>query len=315
MEKILVIGAGGQLGTELVIQLRKKFGRDQVIATDIRELTGELAEGPCDILNIMEADEYRAMLKKHDITQVYHLAAVLSAKGESDPLFAWKLNMDSLLTVLESGREQVKKIYWPSSIAVFGPDTPADYTPQNTIMNPSTVYGISKLAGERWCEYYHQKYGVDVRSIRYPGLIGYKAKPGGGTTDYAVDVFWQAVEGNDFECFLEKDSKLPMMYMEDAIRGTIELMERDAAEVTVRSSYNFAGISFTPEELFAEIASYYPEMKFTFNPDFRQKIADSWPNSIDDSQARKDWGWELEYDLKRMTETMIKGLKSRLVAQ
>ncbi len=315
MEKILIIGAGGQLGTELVIQLRKKFGTERVIATDIRELTGELAEGPCEILNIMEAEEYKALLKKHQITQVYHLAAVLSAKGESDPMFAWKLNMESLLTVLESGREQVKKIYWPSSIAVFGPDTPMDNTPQDTIMNPSTVYGISKLAGERWCEYYFQKYGVDVRSIRYPGLIGYKAKPGGGTTDYAVDVFWQAVEGNDFECFLEKGTKLPMMYMEDAIRGTIELMEVDAETVKVRSSYNFSGISFSPEELFKEVSAHFPEMKFSYKPDFRQKIADSWPNSIDDSRAQKDWGWKIEYDLKRMTEVMVRGLKSRLVAQ
>ncbi len=315
MEKILIIGAGGQLGTELVIQLRKKFGTERVIATDIRELTGELAEGPCEILNIMEAEEYKILLKKHQITQVYHLAAVLSAKGESDPMFAWKLNMESLLTVLESGREQVKKIYWPSSIAVFGPDTPMDNTPQDTIMNPSTVYGISKLAGERWCEYYFQKYGVDVRSIRYPGLIGYKAKPGGGTTDYAVDVFWQAVEGNDFECFLEKGTKLPMMYMEDAIRGTIELMEADAEKVNVRSSYNFSGISFSPEELFEEVGKHFPDMKFSYKPDFRQKIANSWPNSIDDSRAQKDWGWRIEYDLKRMTEVMVHGLKSRLVAQ
>lgn len=313
MDKILVIGAGGQLGTELVLKLRESYGTDNVLATDIRDLTGELAEGPHEKLNILEADQYASILKRHGITQVYHLAAVLSAKGESDPLFAWKLNMESLLTVLESGRDQIKKIYWPSSIAVFGPDTPADNTPQNTIMNPSTVYGISKLAGERWCEYYFQKYGVDVRTIRYPGLIGYKAKPGGGTTDYAVDVFWKAVEGENFECFLKPDTRLPMMYMEDAIRGTLELMESPSENIKVRSSYNFSGISFTPEELFREVAKQFPEMEFSYAPDFRQKIADSWPNSIDDSAAQSDWNWKPEFDLSKMTSEMIAGLKSHLV--
>ncbi len=313
MDKILVIGAGGQLGTELVLKLRESYGTDNVLATDIRDLAGELAEGPHEKLNILEVDQYTSILKRHGITQVYHLAAVLSAKGESDPLFAWKLNMESLLTVLESGRDQIKKIYWPSSIAVFGPDTPADNTPQNTIMNPSTVYGISKLAGERWCEYYFQKYGVDVRSIRYPGLIGYKAKPGGGTTDYAVDVFWKAVEGENFECFLKPDTRLPMMYMEDAIRGTLELMESPSENIKVRSSYNFSGISFTPEELFREVAKQFPEMEFSYSPDFRQKIADSWPNSIDDSAAQTDWNWKPEFDLSKMTSEMIAGLKSQLV--
>ena len=313
MDKILVIGAGGQLGTELVVKLREAYGTDHVIATDIREMTGQLTEGPTEKLNILDPEEYLALINKHGISQVYHLAAVLSAKGENDPLFAWKLNMDSLLTVLESGKDRVKKIYWPSSIAVFGPDTPADHTPQKTIMNPTTVYGISKLAGERWCEYYHQKYNVDVRSIRYPGLVGYKAMPGGGTTDYAVDVFRKAIDGENFECFLKADTALPMMYMEDAIRGTIQLMETEAERINIRTSYNFSGISFTPEELFSVMANYFPGMTFSYAPDFRQEIADTWPNSIDDSAARDDWNWVPEYDLKRMTEKMIAGLKSELV--
>lgn len=313
MEKILVIGACGQLGTELVVKLREVFGTSNVIASDIREGSDELMDGPFEILNIMNPAAYAQILKKHHISQVYHLAAVLSAKGEQDPHFAWKLNMESLLTVLESGREQVKKIYWPSSIAVFGPDTPRDNTPQNTIMNPSTVYGISKLAGERWCEYYFQKYGVDVRSIRYPGLIGYKAKPGGGTTDYAVDIYWKAVEGQDFECFLKPDTALPMMYMDDAVRGTIELMEAPKEQVKIRSSYNLAGMTFTPEEVYEAVKLHYPDFKISYKPDFRQGIADSWPNSIDDSAARADWNWQPEFDLQKMTSAMIAGLKAELI--
>ena len=313
MDKVLVIGAGGQLGTELVIRLREKYGTDQVIASDIRKVTGKLADGPFEELNILDVQQYHQILKKHHINQVYHLAAVLSAKGEQNPLFAWKLNMDSLLTVLESGRDQVRQIYWPSSIAVFGPDTPKNMTPQKTVMSPTTVYGISKLAGEKWCEYYFRKFGVDVRSLRYPGLIGYKAKPGGGTTDYAVDVFWRAMEGAPYECFLKRDTQLPMMYMDDAIRGTLELMEAHSSDVKIRTSYNFGGISFTPEELFAELGARFEHMQFSYNPDFRQQIADSWPNSIDDSLARSDWHWQPEFDLKKLTSTMINGLKSRLI--
>ncbi len=313
MKKILVIGACGQLGTELVVKLRAVFGTGNVIASDIREGAGELMDGPFEILNILEPDAYRAVLKKHAITDVYHLAAVLSAKGEQDPHFAWKLNMESLLTVLESGKEQVKKIYWPSSIAVFGPDTPRDHTPQHTIMNPSTVYGISKLAGERWCEYYFQKYGVDVRSIRYPGLIGYKAKPGGGTTDYAVDIYYKAVEGQDFSCFLKPDTALPMMYMDDAVRATIDLMEADEAKVKTRSSYNLAGISFTPDEVYKAVKKHYPDFKITYAPDFRQAIADSWPKSIDDSYARNEWDWSPKYDLEKMSVAMIDGLQRTLI--
>jgi nucleoside-diphosphate-sugar epimerase len=312
MEKILVIGACGQLGTELVVKLREVYGTAHVIASDIREGSGQLMDGPFEILNILDAEAYRALLKKHDINQVYHLAAVLSATGEKDPLFAWKLNMESLLTVLESGKDQVKKIYWPSSIAVFGPDTPRDHTPQHTVMNPSTVYGISKLAGERWCEYYFKKFGVDVRSIRYPGLIGYQAKPGGGTTDYAVDIYWQAVEGNDFSCFLKPDTALPMMYMDDAVRGTIELMQADADKIKTRSSYNLSGMSFTPEEVFGSVQKRFPNFKVSYAPDFRQAIADSWPKSIDDSFARNEWNWAPEYDLDKMSDAMINGLKKKL---
>ena len=310
MNKILVIGAGGQLGTELVLKLRENYGVENVVASDIRELDGDLALGSCELLNILDEDQYHYLLKKHQIDQVYHLAAVLSVTGEENPLFAWKLNMDSLLTVLESGRGQVKKIYWPSSIAVFGSETPANNTPQSPRMNPSTVYGISKLAGERWCDYYFHKYGVDVRSLRYPGLIGYKAKPGGGTTDYAVDVFWKALEGLDYECFLHECTELPMMYMEDAIRGTLELMEAPSDDVQIRSSYNFAGISFTPEQLFSEIQKQFPNMNFSYVPDFRQQIAESWPNSIDDSSARDDWGWSPEFDLAQLTKTMIQGIRN-----
>jgi nucleoside-diphosphate-sugar epimerase len=313
MDNILVIGACGQLGTELTVALRKQFGTAHVIATDIKEGTGELMDGPFETLNILDAKAYADALRRHKITQVYHLAAVLSAKGEENPQFAWELNMDSLLTVLESGKGQVKKVYWPSSIAVFGPDTPSNNTPQNTIMQPNTVYGISKLAGERWCDWYHQKHGVDVRSIRYPGLIGYKAKPGGGTTDYAVDIYWKAVEGKPFTCFLKGDTALPMMYMDDAVRGTLELMETDAGNVKVRSSYNLAGMTFTPEEVFAEIKKHYPAFQMGYAPDFRQAIADSWPNSIDDSAARADWGWTPQFDLASMSRAMIEGLKEVLM--
>lgn len=311
MEKILVIGANGQLGTELVEALRESYGPDNVIATDIRE--PETINGPFEALDILNQDAYRSLLKKYDITQVYHLAAMLSAKGEANPPAAWRLNMESLITVLESGRDLVKKIYWPSSIAVFGPGSPKVNTPQSTIMDPTTVYGISKLAGERWCDYYHHKYGVDVRSLRYPGLIGYKALPGGGTTDYAVDVFWKAVEGLGYECFLEKDTRLPMMYMEDAIRGTVELMHATPDQIGIRTSYNFAGMSFTPQELFDTLSSQYPDMRFSYAPDFRQEIATSWPESIDDSEARAHWNWSPKYDIKKLCKAMTDGLKARLV--
>jgi len=315
MDKVLVIGASGQLGTELTVKLREHYGTDNVIATDIRKGTGELMDGPFEELDIMDDKAYKHILNRHQITQVYHLAAVLSAKGEQNPLFAWQLNMESLLRVLESGRDQVKKIYWPSSIAVFGPDTPSQNTPQNTIMNPNTVYGISKLAGERWCEYYYKKYGVDVRGIRYPGLIGYKAKPGGGTTDYAVEIFWKAIQQQPFTCFLKADTRLPMMYMDDAVRGTIELMEAPADHISVRSSYNFAAMSFTPEEIYNEIVKHFPNFKMHYAPDYRQDIADTWPQSVNDQKAAHDWNWESAYDLQQMSEAMISGLKGILIPE
>ena len=314
MDKILIIGACGQLGTELTLKLRDLKGNDNVIASDLRDEPLDLIkDGPYEKLDIMDKDRFHEILKNHGITQVYHLAAILSAKGEQNPQFAWQLNMDSLLLVLEAGREQVKKIYWPSSIAVFGPDTPKLNTPQNTVMSPNTVYGISKLAGERWCEYYFEKYGVDVRSLRYPGLIGYKALPGGGTTDYAVDIFHKAIGGESFECFLSEDTMLPMMYMDDAVKATIDLMEADVNDVKVRSSYNLAAMSFTPKEIAAEISKYYKNFSIMYNPDFRQEIADSWPGSIDDSAARNNWGWRHSYNLEELVETMIANLKSTIV--
>lgn len=314
MDKILIIGACGQLGTELTLKLRELKGTENVIASDLRDEPIELlTEGPYEKLNIMNKEAFQIILEKHDITQVYHLAAVLSAKGEQNPHFAWQLNMESLLTVLEAGKDRLKKIYWPSSIAVFGPDTPKENTPQNTVMSPNTVYGISKLAGERWCEYYFEKYGVDVRSLRYPGLIGYKALPGGGTTDYAVDIYHKAIAGENYECFLSENTMLPMMYMDDAVKATIDLMETNAKNVKVRSSYNLAAMSFSPKEITAEIQKHYPDFTVTYNPDFRQKIADSWPGSIDDSAARNNWGWQHDYDLKELTETMITNLKKTIV--
>ena len=314
MNKILIIGACGQLGTELTLRLRELKGTENVIASDIREEPiNLLKDGPYEQLDIMDKDAFHQIIGRYNIKEVYHLAAVLSAKGEQNPQFAWNLNMESLLTVLEAGKERLNKIYWPSSIAVFGPDTPKQSTPQSTIMSPNTVYGISKLAGERWCEYYFQKYGVDVRSLRYPGLIGYKALPGGGTTDYAVDIYHKAIAGETFECFLSEDTMLPMMYMDDAVKATIDLMEVDANDVKVRSSYNLAAMSFTPIEIAKEIKKHYHGFEISYKPDFRQEIADSWPDSIDDSAARLDWGWSHKYGLKELTETMIINLKDRIV--
>ncbi len=306
MDKILIIGACGQLGIELTLKLREKYGNDAVIASDLYEKPANLIkDGHYVKLDIMEKGNFHKLLKKYAINQIYHLVAMLSAKAEQNPYNAWQLNMESLLLVLEAGKEQVKKIYWPSSIAVFGPDTPKQNTPQHTIMNPNTVYGISKLAGERWCEYYAKKYGVDIRSLRYPGLIGYKAMPNGGTTDYAVDIFHKAMNGLPYTCFLSENTRLPMMYMEDAVNATVHLMETDVANVKIRDSYNLAAISFSPKELLLEINKYYPDFKVTYTPDFRQKIAASWPESIDDNAARNDWGWQHSYDLKKLVKTMI----------
>lgn len=310
MEKILVIGAGGQLGSELTFALAKLHGTTNVIATDIndrsRKIFGDIQFSTLDAMDKIAISD---LIEKHNITQIYHLAAILSATGEKKPIWAWDLNMKSLLNVLELGREKkLNKIYWPSSIAVFGPNTPVDNTPQNCVMDPSTVYGISKLAGERWCEYYFLKYGLDVRSLRYPGLIGYKSLPGGGTTDYAVDIFHKAIEGESFECFLDKGTLLPMMYMPDAIKATIDLMEAPIENVKVRSSYNLGALSFGPEEIYEEIRKHYPYFKIAYKPDSRQGIADSWPNSIDDSAAREDWHWKPDYDLPHMVKDIIENL-------
>ena len=306
MGKTLIIGACGQLGSELTMYLRSLKGKDQIVAADISDPIPYIADGPFERLNIMDKDAFRQVITRHQVREVYHLAAILSAKGEQNPLFAWQLNMESLLTVLEAGREGLlDKIYWPSSIAVFGPDTPGQETPQSTIMNPNTVYGISKQAGERWCEYYFEKFGVDVRSLRYPGLIGYKTKPGGGTTDYAVDIFFKAIQHETFDCFLSKNTKLPMMYMDDAVKATVDLMEAPSDAISVRSSYNVAAMSFSPEEIYQAVCEHFPDFKISYQPDFRQAIADSWPDSIDDSTARKDWGWQPKYNLRGMVQEII----------
>jgi nucleoside-diphosphate-sugar epimerase len=312
-ERILIIGSSGQIGTELVMELRSMYGNNNVIASDIRPSSSEVMEsGPFEKLDIMDEKLLRTIVKKYEITQVYLLAALLSATAEKNIELGWRLNMRSHSHVLDLAKDGlIKKIFWPSSIAVFGPTTPIENTPQYTVMEPNTVYGITKQAGERWNEYYFNKFGVDVRSIRYPGLIGWKATPGGGTTDYAVDIFHQAIQHEKYESFLSENTGLPMMYMPDAIRATIELMEAPAEQVKIRSSYNLAGVSFTPKQIAEEVKKHIPDFKMTYNPDFRQAIADSWPSSIDDSYAQKDWGWELKYDLEKMTSDMMINLKEQ----
>ena len=311
---ILILGACGQIGAELTLALRQKYGNESVVASDIRRSDlAELQDGPFEILDASDADALRAVCEQYKIHTVYHLVAMLSATGEKFPMKAWDLNMQSLLHVLELAREGViQKIFWPSSIAVFGPTTPKDHTPQQTIMEPSTVYGISKLAGERWCEYYFNKYGVDVRSIRYPGLISWKSQPGGGTTDYAVEIYYKALEEGRYTSFLSEQRALPMMYMDDAIRATIELTEAPAEQVKVRNSYNLAGISFDPVTIAASIAGHIEGFEMDCVPDFRENIAASWPASIDDSAAQADWNWTPEYDLEAMTAAMLGNLKVKL---
>ncbi len=306
-DKILVVGSSGQIGTELVVALRGVYGASGVIASDLKPGSKELMDGgPFEILDILDVKSVHACIKKHKITQVYLLAAMLSATAEKNPAFAWKLNMEGLFTILDLAKEKIiQKIYWPSSIAVFGPTTPRINTPQFTVMEPSTVYGISKQAGERWCEWYFQKHSVDVRSLRYPGLIGWKSAPGGGTTDYAVHIYHEALNKGSYECFLSENTTLPMMYMDDAIKATMDIMESPAEKVKIRSSYNIAGMSFSPKDVADEIKKIIPAFSITYKPDFRQTIADSWPQSIDDSPAAKDWGWKPEYDLKRMTSLML----------
>ena len=311
---ILILGACGQIGTELTLALRDKYGTDQIVASDIRRSDlAELQDGPFEILDASDADALRAVCEQYKVHTVYHLVAMLSATGEKFPMKAWDLNMQSLLHVLELAREGViQKIFWPSSIAVFGPTTPKNHTPQQTVMEPSTVYGISKLAGERWCEYYFNKYGVDVRSIRYPGLISWKSQPGGGTTDYAVEIYYKALEEGRYTSFLSEHRALPMMYMDDAIRATIELTEAPAEQVKVRNSYNLAGISFDPVTIAASIAGHIDGFEMDCVPDFRENIAASWPASIDDSAAQADWNWTPEYDLEAMTAAMLGNLRHKL---
>lgn len=308
--KILLIGAGGQLGAELTQGLWKIYGQENVIASDIKDAQGVLKEGPFEKFDVMKRDRLIELIREHEVTQIYHLAAVLSAKGEKDPRLAWNLNMESLLFVLEVAQElKLQKVFWPSSIAAFGPATPQQDTPQDTIMDPTTVYGITKLAGERWCEYYFRRYGVDVRSLRYPGLIGYKTPPGGGTTDYAVDIYFKALKEKKFESFLAAETYLPMMYMDDAVKATIDLMEAPADKIKVRSSYNISAMSFCPAEIASAIKKHIPDFTITYKPDFRQSIADSWPKSIDDSVARQDWGWNHQFGLDEMTEDILTNLK------
>lgn len=310
MEKILVIGACGQLGSELTLELRKVYGNNNVIASDIKPPAEGLGTGPFENIDVLNKTILMDVIKKYGITEIFHLAAVLSAKAELNPLPSWDLNMQSLLNILELGREKlVNKIFWPSSIAAFGPTTPRKDTPQHTIMDPNTVYGISKLAGERWLEYYYQHFNVDVRSLRYPGLVGYKTAPGGGTTDYAVDIYFHAAENKPYKCFLQSNSYLPIMFMEDAVNATIELMQTDSHRLNIRSSYNVGAFSVCPKDITNSIQKVIPDFKVSYNPDFRQKIADSWPESIDDRHARRDWGWKHHFNLDRMTETMLENLK------
>ena len=309
-DRILVIGACGQIGVELTLALRKIYGGANVVASDLREENDLLkGTGPYVSLDVMNKEMLHVQVIRQNITQIYLLAAILSATGEKNPPLAWSLNMTSLLNVLDIAKEEkLHRVYWPSSIAVFGPTSPKRQCPQKTIIEPTTVYGISKFAGEFWCNYFHQRYGVDVRSLRYPGLISYKSAPGGGTTDYAVEIFHEALEEKKYSCFLNEDTYLPMMYMPDAIKATIELMEAPEEKIKIRTSYNISGMSFSPKEIAAEIKKHLPEFSITYQPDYRQQIADSWPQSIDDSVARNDWGWKEDYDLARMTKDMLENL-------
>ncbi len=310
-DKILVIGASGQIGVELTLALRNIYGNHNVVASDLREQNPLLeGTGPYVSLDVMNKEMLHVQVIRQNFTQIYLLAAILSATGEKNPNLAWHLNMQGLLNVLDIAREEnIKKVYWPSSIAVFGPTSPKQNCPQQTIIEPATVYGISKYAGEFWCNYYYKRYGVDVRSIRYPGLISYKSAPGGGTTDYSVEIFHEALGDKHYDCFLQEDTYLPMMYMPDAIRGTIELMEAPAENISIRHSYNLSGMSFSPKEIAAEVKKHVPDFTIDYKPDYRQKIADGWPQSIDDSVAEKDWGWKAEYDLPKMTNDMFENLQ------
>lgn len=314
-ESILIIGASGQIGNELTQALRLQYGNKQVIASDIREGDEEMMRsGPFEIMDATDKEGILSIVKKYKVTQVYLLAAMLSVTAEEHPKKAWDLNMNALLGVLDLAKEKhIKQVYWPSSIAVFGSTTPKENTPQKTIMEPSTVYGISKLSGEFWCNYYHEKYGVDVRSIRYPGIISWKTKPGGGTTDYAIDIYFKALKEGAYECFLSEETRLPMMYMDDAVAATIQLMQAKPADVKLRTGYNLAAIDFTPAEMALEIKKHLPDFKISYKPDFRQEIAASWPSSIDDTAARKDWNWQHQFDLAAITKEMLKNIKTESI--
>lgn len=310
---ILILGACGQIGTELTLALRAIHGSEAVVASDIREGDSELMDsGPFEILDATDADAMEEVVVHYEVDEIYLMAAMLSATAEKFPDRAWNLNMNTLFNVLRLAKEKkISKVFWPSSIAVFGGTTPKEDTPQSTVMEPSTVYGISKQSGERWCAYYHRKFGVDVRSLRYPGLISWKTQPGGGTTDYAVEIFHEALKNGTYTSFLDRDTRLPMMYMDDAIRATIELMRADGEALSIRSSYNLQAMTFSPDELAAAIRRELPDFRIEYAPDFRQEIADSWPSRIDDSQARSDWGWQPEYDLQKTTATMLAELRAQ----
>lgn len=307
---ILILGACGQIGTELTLTLREKHGASKIIASDIRDCSDMISKsGPFELLDATDYGAIEDVVMHYEVDEIYLMAAMLSATAEKFPSRAWNLNMNSLFNVLNLAKEQkIEKVFWPSSIAVFGPRTPKQDAPQHCIMEPTTVYGISKQAGERWCAYYHGKYGVDVRSVRYPGLISWKTLPGGGTTDYAVDIYHKALEQGKYSCFLKEETRLPMMYMDDAIRATLELMDSDPSHIKVRSSYNLAAMSFSPAEIALSIKEQLPNFEIAYEPDFRQAIADSWPESIDDTRAQTDWGWSPEYDLKKTTSEMLKHL-------
>lgn len=309
-KKILITGANGQLGRVLAEELRNKYGRDAVLVSDIQKITEDQA--PFEFLDILNTVRLKEIIGDHQITEIYHLAAILSAGGEYNPLKTWNINLNGLISILELAREfSLDKVFFPSTIAVFGTTTPRENTPQDVPLLPSTVYGISKTTGELWCNYYHKRYGVDVRSLRYPGIISYQSIPSGGTTDYAVEIFHSAIKGELYKCFLNANTRLPMMYIDDAIRGTIELMEADAKKIQVRYGYNLAAMSFTPEEIYHAILNYYPDFKIEYEPDFRQEIASSWTESIDDSYARNDWGWKENYDLESMVQIMIEELRKQ----
>lgn len=313
MSKVLIIGAAGQIGSELTQKLREINGKDNVVASDINySNTHVVNSGPFEILDAKDFNAIKNCIEKHHIDTVYLMAAMLSATGEKHPMMAWDLNMNSLFHVLNLAKEGViKKVFWPSSIAVFGPTTPSVQTPQHTTMEPTTVYGITKQVGERWCDYYHKQYGVDVRSIRYPGIISWKTMPGGGTTDYAVEIYHKAITDKRYDCFLSENTELPMMFMEDAIEATLQIMKAPSEAIKIRSAYNLAAISFTPKQIAASIKKHIPDFKIGYNPDFRQKIADSWPKSIDDTQARLDWNWKHNYNLEQMTKEMIFQLEKK----